>query len=106
MVKRKKEMEIKFISIQTANNENIFANYFKSMYSSFGNMLQNLFEAVKRESIFLCAFSCMVLFLLAWVVSAVYYVAFFPVLVFSLIHLANEHKLFLIKKDFDENGIF
>ncbi|MFA5931138.1 MAG: hypothetical protein WC821_02400 [archaeon] len=106
MVKRKKEMEVKFISIQRTSNENIFTDYFKSMYFSFENILLNLFEAVKRESIFLCAFSCSVLFLLAWVVSAIYYVLFIPVLIFSIIHLANEHKLFLIKKDFDENGIF
>ena len=105
MVKKKKNENI-YTTIPVQGNNNIATNLFEPLYLASENFLLDSFEVVKQQSIFLCIFSSMVLFLLSWIANPLLYFLFVPVAGFSIIHLFNEYKFHLIKKDFEENGIF
>ena len=106
MVKKRNSFEDTFVSIPVNTNQNNPNIIFRDMFNSFNLFILNLFLVAKEQSIFLCLFSCVVSFLLAWVVNSSLYFLFVAVFLFSLFHILNEAKLLLIKKDFDENGIF
>lgn len=105
MVKKKRNEEI-CVVLPVQENNNFSANLFEPLYSGSEKFLLGLFEVVKRESIFLCIFSSLVLFLLAWIANPALYLLFVPVSIFSIAHIFNEYKFYLLKKDFEENGIF
>jgi hypothetical protein len=60
----------------------------------------------KQQLLFLCIFSCLMLFALSWLVSSNFYLLFVPACILSAMYILSERKAYLIKKDFDENGIF
>jgi hypothetical protein len=91
-------------------NENISNNkslaFFELFYLSFVNFVKDTIFIAKKQSLFLGVFSCSALFLLAWIMDKIFYVPFVLALLVFVSIIWRQQKLLLIKKDFEENGIF
>ena len=106
MVRKKKVDSNYFVSVSENKNEFMFGKFFATFFQELFAELTTFVEAVKVQSVLLCFFSSLALFLLAWLLNPVIYLVFFPVFLFSIFHSVAEYKWYVLRKDFDENGIF
>jgi len=104
----KKKVIFDNISLLPQENNNIFEGFaiFRELMTSleiFVFLVKNFFEA--HALLFCIGFSIWFV-LLSFLFNSIYFAAFVPIFVLSILLLIERMTFLAVKKDFEENGIF